>query len=525
MFLLSFLYIRAQLEFANDVPTQWFTNKLDHFDVSNEQTFKQRYYYNNVNEVNGYNTAIIYIGGEGPLSSSSITGGAVMNLSASLHSALYSLEHRYFGESQPFDKLTTENLKYLTINQALADLAKFIDDVVIPNGRPNEEIRIGVVGGSYPGSLSSWFRLKYPHYAYASWASSAPVLIKNDFSEYDSYISSQLKLVSENCFAHTKEALDIIEEKLNSDRGQIIQDFGFDESEDDVSMLYSIVDALAAMVQYNSRYQLLEGHCERQNTSASYSGIVESVKKVCEIRGQTIKDFDLMMQTDEDPTGPYASGRSWSYMTCREVGWFQTAAQDETRLRSKKINLEYFRNVCTQLFGIEKLANENEMNRYFGGNNPKQTKVFFLNGDVDPWSEMGVHIGDEGLLRPAIVIPNESHCADLGAITDKDAEPLSLAKSLVINQMYSWLTEENCNGACVNGRCAVNGCVCNDGWGGEFCDVQIKSKEAFDYAIILGVSIPVVATVIIIFSVWIFYYKIKKPKKIDTRPLIPNSQI
>ena len=32
-----------------------------------------------------------------------------------------------------------------------------------------------VVGGSYPGALSAWFRERYPHIALASWSSSGVV--------------------------------------------------------------------------------------------------------------------------------------------------------------------------------------------------------------------------------------------------------------------------------------------------------------------------------------------------------------
>ena len=39
--------------------------------------------------------------------------------------AIVTLEHRYYGESSPFEDLTSENLKYLSSNQALFDLAAF----------------------------------------------------------------------------------------------------------------------------------------------------------------------------------------------------------------------------------------------------------------------------------------------------------------------------------------------------------------------------------------------------------------
>ena len=36
------------------------------------------------------------------------------------------LEHRFYGDSQPFEDWTLDSLKYLSSEQALADLAYFI---------------------------------------------------------------------------------------------------------------------------------------------------------------------------------------------------------------------------------------------------------------------------------------------------------------------------------------------------------------------------------------------------------------
>ena len=39
-------------------------------------------------------------------------------------------------------------------------------------------------GGSYPGSLSAWMRLRFPHLVSGSVSSSGPLFAKLDFSEY-----------------------------------------------------------------------------------------------------------------------------------------------------------------------------------------------------------------------------------------------------------------------------------------------------------------------------------------------------
>ena len=45
-----------------------------------------------------------------------------------------------------------------------------------------------VVGGSYPGALSAWFRYLYPDIATASWAASAVVQPWEDMWTYDEQI-------------------------------------------------------------------------------------------------------------------------------------------------------------------------------------------------------------------------------------------------------------------------------------------------------------------------------------------------
>jgi len=44
-----------------------------------------------------------------------------------MNALVVTLEHRYYGTSQPFDDLSLESLKYLNAYQAIDDLAYFIE--------------------------------------------------------------------------------------------------------------------------------------------------------------------------------------------------------------------------------------------------------------------------------------------------------------------------------------------------------------------------------------------------------------
>lgn len=83
------------------------------------------------------------------------------------------------------ESLKFENMKYLTVYQALDDLAYFINYVKtkgLYNVSNNPWITIG---GSYPGAMSAWFRYKFPHLTVGALASSAVVDAIKDFQAYD----------------------------------------------------------------------------------------------------------------------------------------------------------------------------------------------------------------------------------------------------------------------------------------------------------------------------------------------------
>ena len=71
------------------------------------------------------------------------------------------ISFRFYGDSHPTEDLSVKNLVYLSSEQALADLASFVSSM---NEQHNlTDAKWISFGGSYPGSLSAWFRLKYPH--------------------------------------------------------------------------------------------------------------------------------------------------------------------------------------------------------------------------------------------------------------------------------------------------------------------------------------------------------------------------
>jgi len=105
-----------------------------------------------------------------------------MQLAKELGAVHVDVEHRFYGDSQPKENWELGNLVYLTSEQALADLANFIDML---KSQSEKESKVVVVGGSYPGAMVAWFKEFYPHHADAAWSSSGVINPFQDYFYYD----------------------------------------------------------------------------------------------------------------------------------------------------------------------------------------------------------------------------------------------------------------------------------------------------------------------------------------------------
>ena len=75
------------------------------------------------------------------------------------------LEHRFFGESNPYGNLSVESLQVHTLHQAIEDLEYFAKNVKLPMP-DGDKVAPGkapwiLVGGSYAGALTSYALHRY----------------------------------------------------------------------------------------------------------------------------------------------------------------------------------------------------------------------------------------------------------------------------------------------------------------------------------------------------------------------------
>lgn len=148
--------------------TRWFTSQLlDHFDAQVTAVWSQRYF---VNEsfFDGTGPVFLCVGGEGPWFEPDVvvTGNVhcadMILLAERVGALVLAIEHRYYGPpgSLPVPDFTTPNMRWLSSRQALADISLFHSHITqqFKLGPQNKWV---AWGGSYPGMMAAFIRLKY----------------------------------------------------------------------------------------------------------------------------------------------------------------------------------------------------------------------------------------------------------------------------------------------------------------------------------------------------------------------------
>ncbi|EPB73803.1 hypothetical protein ANCCEY_07093 [Ancylostoma ceylanicum] len=89
----------------SDAKTDYIEQKLDHFDDSSQERWRQRYYYNfkYTGGSNNIKAVFLRLGGEGPLRIGTVSNEAnqMMTLAKQYGAAAFALEHRFYGVSRP----------------------------------------------------------------------------------------------------------------------------------------------------------------------------------------------------------------------------------------------------------------------------------------------------------------------------------------------------------------------------------------------------------------------------------------
>ncbi|CRL05280.1 CLUMA_CG018003, isoform A [Clunio marinus] len=434
---------KSELKFT--VKEKWISQKLDNFNTKDSREWMMRYFENDRFLISG-GPIFIYIGGEWEISPGWISGGLMYEMAKELNGTMFYTEHRYYGRSHPTEDTSTENLEFLTVQQALADLIHFIEEVKATTDDLKDS-KVILVGASYAASLATWARLKYSHLVSGAWASSAPLFAKIDFFEYNEVLTESLRIVGgKACLEKFEAAFQKLEEFFSFSEPKvlvkIIKDFKLCEPLNlcrDVShFFYELADTVAGLVQGHSPGDIEEG-CKfmldenHKDEVAAFGAWVNSRNKHKCLNmnyDDTIKKFrNITWGSDANK-----QLRQWTYqvnLESQNINLVNYSKIFYSRLAMRLVGFKLF-----SLASIEKSVKKT--NEMYGGFNLKVTNVYTTHGRIDPWRPMGLS-KDLNIHSPVEILEDYSHCADLHSIASKDTPQLIASKKRIKKLVRKWL--------------------------------------------------------------------------------------
>lgn len=428
--------------------------------MSYTRVFSQRYTICSQYATDDDAPAILYIGGEGPEGNDNFfLGSSMAEIARVAGGVMVALEHRYYGLSYPkfLPDASTENLKYLTSEQALADMRQFI--LYLKNVEANQtdtgsspplmmthslnNSRWVVFGGSYPGNLAAWMKLKYSDIISGAVSYSAPVLAQIDFHSMHTALADNFKVEeiggSQACFDFWDNALYLLASRSMDSLTKVPpwlrpcnKDSKIDKyDENDVLFLMSelrqtlggsqnYVDVVLPSSVTNIRKWCQVANVYNGKSGGTWKGLYKLIQatpgipttpKCVDNSGQD-DEADNSGQDDEQdklkwPTSPQEQDdmarRLWSYQVCHEFGYFQPYYGYSSSVPAWKYmtlfpnnNLEEFdENSCRKQFNMSLTlevvgGHVQRTNDVYGGRTLQVDNVTFVNEGLDPWRILGM---------------------------------------------------------------------------------------------------------------------------------------
>jgi pimeloyl-ACP methyl ester carboxylesterase len=434
----------AEIPSLNRVQT--YDQVLDPTYPTDARTFKQRYWVSDQYATNIASPVIYYICGESSCFDDHASAARppfpkmVAVLAKNLHAYVVVLEHRYFGKSQPFDQLTAENLKYLSIENAIEDLAHFQAAITAELGLQGKWVSLG---GSYSGVLSAAYRLKHPERVVGAIASSAPVHFGLGSSALDEFTAESL---GSDCRGRVQNFMKQIEADLN-DPVKFTQAkdlLGLDSVTDPRDVL----DLLASDTGYFVQYGLNDGFCRALAQKDPLHVYAQQGSRLAGLLG--LQPIDIIpsgaRSTDVSKYEGSIGMRQWYWLECTEVGGFITPSPKlENSVTPQSLN-DYEHQNCAQIFGVSPTVNPAAMNQeyYEPLLSPTTSNIIFTNGSDDPIALDSISHALGNDTNPhtlEFLVQDGSHCSDLNlyASTAAGENSLQAELDLIYTSMISWL--------------------------------------------------------------------------------------
>ncbi|KAJ3735180.1 peptidase S28 [Lentinula guzmanii] len=445
--------------------TYIFNQLIDHNNPS-LGTFQQRYWHT----YEWYETAYT-----GYLTNVTINGQIAQQQSG----ATIVLEHRFYGLSNPVPNLSGKNLKLHTIQQAIDDLEYFANTVVLPmpNGANLSPATAPwvLVGGSYSGALTSWTMVNKPDVFWAGYASSAVV---EAILDYWGYFEPIRQFMPANCSADVEAVIAHVDEVFSGNDTTAIQvlkdNWGLGEMThlDDVAGFRNNLWDWQSLSPTSGPGATFFDFCDALevkngvNAPASGWGLDHALTAWGSFWNETYLDFLCGGDDVVDCLGSYNpdsavytdialdnAGRSWTWIVCNEVGFLQEGPpEDVPAIVTRLVQPPYDIRQCVLMFpdvfassaDVPMAAGVATVDKVYTGWNVSIDRLFFANGQRDPWREATVSA--DGVDVPStdtqpIAIGDGFHCSDLSTASGNVDPTVRAVQTKALAFMKTWLAE------------------------------------------------------------------------------------
>jgi hypothetical protein len=461
----------AALGIVSNSTVNWFTQRVWH--NASADTFQQRYYVDATFwQGNADADVFLYIGGEGPLGGT--PGGAVAELASARKALVFALEHRYYGDSFPSDLSDRATLTSLTVENALEDLAAFIQATVAARGLTGKWL---VIGGSYPGALSSWFRQKYPALAAASWSSSGVVNAVYAFSQFDAQV---LLDVSPECAAALHAATAAFDARWDdpATRPALLALLGTPAYFSKADTAWMLGDSAGMAAQYGAKAALCAAMLPSTDPLPQFVAFTKehygaAFTSSCYYSTTCLSSPSMSSQWigADWQWVRGAGGRGWHgaqaeaprrrltqrarahaphtlapsptlqvYQCCRQLAYWNIAGPGSQR--SAAVTVDYFNAQCQAAMGFDPHTSgaNAAFNAEFGGAAPTSNSTIALNGSDDPWKNAAV----QASLRPeypefTATCDGCGHCGDLSGSHPSEDPAITVQHAAIAAYVAKWL--------------------------------------------------------------------------------------
>ncbi|RDL39517.1 putative serine protease K12H4.7 [Venustampulla echinocandica] len=483
---------------SDSVGTGFFQQQLDHKDPS-KGTFRQKFWWNMEYWAGPGSPVVLFTPGEiaaagygAYLTNATLTGLFAQEIKG----AVVMVEHRFWGDSSPYDVLTAETLQLLTLEQSIADFVYFAKNAPLPFDKNNTSNAGNApwvfAGGSYSGALSAWTQSMSPGTFWAYHASSAPVEAIYDYWQY--FVPVQQGM-PKNCSKDISLVIDYMDNVWKkgspAEKLALKTKFGLEslEHEEDVMAVLENGPWLWQSNSFYSNYSGFYQFCDAienvtagaavtpdangvglETALAGYANWTKSelIPGYCRNFGyQNLLDTGCM--DTYNPKNLIFTDRSvdnkadlqWQWMLCNEpFGYWQDGApRSRPSLVSRLVTGDYWQRQCELFFpttngftygsALSPDNNVHQVNKHTQGWRLEDTtRLLWVNGEFDPWKTSGMssEFRPGGPLEstekhPVQVIPGGFHCSDLRLKNAEFNAGVQKVVDIEVAQIVKWVSE------------------------------------------------------------------------------------